>query len=208
MAEIRSAGATVLTLVAGVLIGIVLIGAVRYAAQEPVRGVHYHADWAIFIDGARLDLTGARYMEDVFQCMADPSQQNPEGRVHMHEGNHDVVHVHAAGVTWGHLLANLGFDIGDDYLYTDSIRLESGGEKSLKFVLNGSPVPTIKNLAIGDHDRLVISYGSETVEKVVETQFPAVGSDAMRYNEMPDPASCSGALEESQGERIRRAFWF
>jgi hypothetical protein len=196
------------TLLLGVVIGIALIGAVRYVAQEPVQGVHYHANWAIFIDGERLDLTGGRYMEDVFQCMVDASQQNPEGRVHMHESNQDVVHVHAAGVTWGHLIANLGFGVGDDYLYTDSGRFDRSAEKSLKFVLNGTPVPTIRNLGIGNQDRLAISYGGETIEEVVASQYTQVGSDAGRYNEMPDPASCSGAVEESRGDRIRRAFWF
>ena len=195
-------------LLAGIALGVAGIGAARYATQEPAHSVHHHANWAIVLDGSRLDLTQPRYMEDVFQCSVDPSHQDPEDRVHMHEGNHDVVHVHASGVTWGHLLANLGFGIGDDYLHTDKDRLENTGERSLKFILNGSPVSTIRNAAIGDQDRLLISYGSETVEEVIALQFPQVGSDAGRYNEMPDPASCSGAVEESTADRLRRAFWF
>jgi hypothetical protein len=197
-----------LALLVGVVLGVVGIGAARYATLEEEHPVHYHANWAIFVDGNRLDLTAPRYMEDVYQCMLDPSQQNPEDRVHMHEGNHDVVHVHASGVTWGHLLANLGFGIGDDYLYTDTQRLENTSEKTLKFVLNGRPVATIANAQIGNQDRLLISYGPESVEEVIGTQFPQVASDANRYNEMPDPASCSGHVEMSTGERLRRAFWF
>ncbi len=209
MAETRNGGgAVILYLLTGMVGGVVLVGGVRYLAQEPVHGVHYHANWAVFVEGKRLDLTGARYMEDVFQCMVDPSHQTPEGRVHMHEGNQDVVHVHDAGVTWGHLTANLGFGIGDDYLYTDSGRFESGAGKSLKFVRNEAPVPTIRNLLIGDGDRLVISYGLESIEEVVATQYPIVGADAHHYNQMPDPASCAGAVEESTGDRLRRAFWF
>jgi hypothetical protein len=195
-------------LILGAVIGVLLLSAARLVALPEHAHVHHHANWAVFIDGERLDLTDIRYMEDVFQCTMDPTHQRPEDRVHMHEGNHDVVHVHAAGVTWGHLLANLGFGIGSDYLHTDRARFETTPDRSLKFVLNGTPVRSISNLAIGDQHRLLISYGPESVEEVVATQFPLVASDAGRYNEIPDPATCSGAHEETFGERVRRAVWF
>lgn len=208
MSNQRNTAAYLLTLVLGIVLGVGLIGTARFATQEPEHGVHYHANWAVVIDGERLDLTANRYMEDVYQCMADPSHQNPEDRVHMHENNHDVVHVHAAGVTWGHLLANLGFGVGDGYFYTDRARYETDEERSLKFVVNGSPVPSIANRAIGDRDQLLISYGPETVDEVAAKQASMIAATASEYNEMPDPASCSGAMEEDLGTRLRRAFWF
>lgn len=192
----------------GVVAGVVLLSVLRLVGQPPEEHVHYHANWAVFVDGERLDLTGIRYMEDVFQCMADASQQRPEDRVHMHENDHDVVHVHASGATWGHLLANLGFGIGDDYLETERARYATEAERSLEFILNGSPVASIRNLPIGDQDRLLISYGPESAEEVMETQFPVVEESAAQYNTMPDPASCSGALEPTFGERLRRAVWY
>jgi hypothetical protein len=195
-------------LLIGTVFGILLIGAVRYATQESYEGVHYHANWAVFVDGQRLDLTANRYMEDVFQCTVDPTQQRPEDRVHMHENNHDVVHVHAAGVTWGHFIDNLGFGMGDDYLYTDAARYESAEDRSLKFVLNGTEVRTIRNRAIRDQDRLVISFGPETIDEVLAVQYPQVAVDAHHYNTMPDPASCAGPQNETTADRLRRAFWF
>ncbi len=197
-----------ITLIAGAVLGFLLIGATRFATQEHLHGVHYHANWAIFVNGERLDLTDTRYMEDILVCTADPSRQNPEERVHMHENNQDVVHVHASGVAWGHLMANLGFAFSDDYLYTDKARFENDSENTLKFVLNGMAVQSLNNRMIGDRDRLVISYGPESVDEVLEKQFPLVETSAARYNEMPDPASCSGAVEETMGDRLRRAFWF
>lgn len=195
-------------LVIGALLGILLLGSVRFAAQQPAHPpVHYHANWALYIDGARVDLTADRYMEDVFQCSADPHGQRPEDRVHMHENNHDVVHVHAAGVAWGHLLANLGFGVGDGYLETDSGRYANGDAGTLKFILDGRPLRSIRNEPIADGARLLISYGSETDAEVLETQFTSVAEDAPQYNTMPDPASCSGQEEEGLAERLRRAFW-
>jgi hypothetical protein len=195
-------------LAVGALVGILALSAARFVAQPLGDEVHYHANWAIFVDGERLDLTHAHFMEDVAQCRADPTRLHPEDRVHMHEGNHDVVHVHHAGATWGHLLINLGFGIGDDYLYTERGRHHDAEEGTLKFVLNGAEVASIRNRVIGDEDRLLISYGPEAVAEVLERQFPHVASNAGEYNHEPDPASCAGPAEVTLGERIRRAVWF
>jgi hypothetical protein len=189
----------------GVVIGALLLIGIRFALQEPPHAVHFHANWALMVDGQRVDLTAQRYMVDVLQCTIDPSHQAPEDRVHMHEGNHDIVHVHASGVTWGHFLANLGFGVGDDYLQLRDEMLRSDSTRTLKFVLNGNRVRSIRNLAVGDQDRLLISFGTETLEEVVANQFPTVAQDAGEYNTRPDPASCSGAHEETFGERLRRA---
>jgi len=208
MAERKGWGFLASVFVFGAVAGVLLLSAARFAAQPPRHTVHYHANWAVFVDGERLDLTDGRYMEDVFQCSVDPTRQRPEDRVHMHEGNHDIVHVHAAGVTWGHLAANIGFGVGDDYLFTDGARFESSPERDLKFVLNGSRVRSIRNLSIGDRDRLLISFGPETLEEVIATQFPVVAADADHYNHVPDPATCSGPQHESLSARLRRAAWF
>lgn len=194
-------------LLIGAVAGILLLGGLRFAFQPHEHGVHYHANWAVVIDGERLDLTGMRYMEDVFQCSVDPNLQRPEDRVHMHEGNHDIVHVHDAGVTWGHLLANIGFSVGDDFLETDRARYVEGEAGTLKFVLNGAEVPSIRNLPIGDRDRLLISFGPEAAEEAASNQFAVVESSAAEYNTLPDPASCSGQAEPTVGERLRQAFW-
>ena len=195
-------------LLAGAIAGVLLVGAARFAGQPHEHPVHYHANWAVFIDGERLDLSADRYMEDVTRCSVDPSLVEPEDRVHMHENDQDVVHVHAAGVTWGHLLANLGFTLSDDLLVTDAGSYVDDGSRSLKFILNGNEVRSIRNRRIGDLDRLLISYGAENVEEVVRTQYPAIQSSAESFNMLPDPASCSGQEEITLGDRLRRAFWY
>lgn len=198
-----------LALILGVVIGVVLFGALRFFGQpEATHGPHYHANWAVVIDGKRLDLTANRYMEDVFQCSVDPNRQRPEDRVHMHEGNMDVVHVHDAGVTWGHFLANLGFGVGDDYLETDQGRFTEGEGRALTFILNGRRINGIRNQPIANQDRLLISFGAESVEAVQAEQAVIVEENAADFNVIPDPASCAGAQEETLGDRLRRAFWY
>lgn len=205
----RGAGSTAGLLAAGAVIGVLGFGAVRLAAMPPVPHVHYHANWAVFVDGQRLDLSAPRYMEDVARCKADATKLEPQDRVHLHSGDDDVVHVHAAGATWGHLLANLGFGVGDDYLLTDrGQRYAAAPGRTLKFIVDGHEVTSIRNLLIEDQDRLLVSYGPETAAEVVRTQFPQVATTAAEHNTRPDPATCSGDAHEGFGDRLRRAFWF
>lgn len=191
----------------GLLAGILALGIARFAFAPWEELPHYHANWAVFVDGERLDLSADRYMEPVATCMAG-DQILPANRVHMHDNDDAVVHVHHTGVTWGHFVMNLGWSLGDDYLILDDGRqlVESSGG-SLKFVVNGFVVPSVRDRLIRSGDRLLISYGSETDQEALRTQFPDVATGAEELNDTPDPAGCAGADELSWGARLRRAFW-
>lgn len=194
---------------AGIVLGVLVLGFARLAFAPPEPSVHYHANFAILLDDERVDLSAERYMQDVSACQADPTRVLPQQRVHLHNNDPDVVHVHHAGATWGHLLTNLGFGLGDDYLVTDSgERYESTPESRLTFVVNGLPVPSVNNRVIAPGDRLLISYGPETPEDVTETQFTQVASNAGEFDVLSDPGTCAGPQEEGLGERLRRAFWW
>jgi hypothetical protein len=191
----------------GALLGILALGGVRFAFAPLGHATHYHANWAVFVDGGRLDLSDDRFMEEVSACRADDRGILPAERIHMHENDHDVVHVHHEGATWGALMANLGMDLGDDYLFlADGRRLFAGDGHSLVFVVDGLRVPSLRNRVVGSGDRVLISYttdppGAEAAE------FPRVGDDAEEYNLRADPASCAGHGELSPLERLLRAFW-
>lgn len=197
------------TLLAGVGIGVVVFGAVRLAALPPIESTHYHANWAVWVDGERVDLSHERYMEDVASCSADAANMTAHARVHMHEGNMDVVHVHHVAATWGHLLQNIEWGIGAGWLYTDDGRLLRDGEGGrLTFVLNGLVVPPADDRVIQPGDRLLISFGPEDPSTLLAERFPTVSSDAPEFDGNYDPAGCAGTPTETFGERVRRAFWF
>ena len=192
----------------GVVAGVLALGLVRLAIARPAPVTHYHANWRVVVDGQPLDFSADRYMEDVARCKADPTHMDPEDRVHLHNRDGDAVHVHAGGATWGHLLANLGFGLGRDYLVTDAgARLTSAPPRTLKFVLNGTPVDEVHNRLIGSTDRLLVSFGAEPLDSVVRSQFPQVASTAARLNTLPDPTSCSGPAAPTLTDRLRQAFW-
>lgn len=196
---------TVYTLT-GAVLGIIALVALRFAFVTPEEPTHYHADFALFANGERIDLSGDEYMEDVATCVAG-GMVLPRARVHLHDNNPDVAHVHHEGATWGHLLTNLGFGLGDEYLVTDGGEFYVEGEdRTIKFILNGRPQFSVRNELIQSGDRLLISYGPESEAEALRTHFPQVTSDAGDYNQREDPAGCGGDNEVTLWDRVRHAF--
>lgn len=190
------------------LAGVAALGAVRFVLAPLNHTVHHHANWAVFVDGERLDLSGDRFMEEIGACSASYQGVLPEERVHMHENNHDVVHVHHDGATWGALMANLDMALGDDFLRTaDGVWHQGDQERVLVFILNGIQVPSVHNRVIGSGDRLVISVTSDP-GSVMGSEYPQVADDAEEYNATMDPSSCTGGHGELPLlTRLRLAFW-
>ena len=138
-----------LTLGSGIVIGAVALGVARLLALPPAHAIHYHANFAVFVNGQRLALTASRFMEDISKCKADPMQQDPVDRVHLHSGDHDVVHVHAAATSWANLFTNLQMALGNEWMVLptgEALRPMAG--KHLRFVLNGVLVDGIANREI------------------------------------------------------------
>ncbi len=194
-------------LVVGALIGIVLLGAARFAFAPFHEHPHYHANFLVVVDGEPLDLSGDRYMEEVGACRVGDDVL-PSERVHMHDGVGDVVHVHHDGASWGHFFSVLGFTLGEDHLILDDGRRFFDGEGGrLRFVVDGRALPTLHDQVVRPGDRVLVSWGEEPMEEVLEEQFPQVSSDAPEYDERDDPAGCAGPTRMTPTERLRRAFW-
>jgi hypothetical protein len=195
------------TLFLGGLLGMLALGAVRFAFAPLRHATHYHANWAVFVDGQRLDLSGDAFMEDVAACRASDVGILPEARIHMHENDHDLVHVHHEGATWGALMANLGMNLGPAYLVlADGTHLAAGDGRQLVFVIDGLRVPEVHNRVVRSGDRLLISYTTDPAAAEA-AEFAQVADDAERYNDLQDPASCAGHGELSPLQRLRLAFW-
>jgi hypothetical protein len=196
------------TILAAALAGALALGLARLAFAPLNPSTHHHANWAVFVDGERLDLSGDRYMEEVSACSASDRGILPTQRIHLHENNGDVVHVHHPGATWGALMANLDMSLGDEHLFTaEGARYFDGEEgRSIVFVLNGIAVPSVHNRVVSSGDRLLISV-TDDPRSVVESEYPRVAADAPEFNERMDPASCAGHGALPLWTRMRLAFW-
>lgn len=189
----------------GLLIGVLGLLAVRFATYS-MPETHYHANFAVYINGQRETFKDATYYEEVKVCSLHGA--TPQARVHMHDEENGVVHVHDDAVTWGDLFANLGWSVGGDFIHTRTTLYQANDTDKVNIILNGqdlTDLTNIQNEVIHDKDRLLVSYGPSD-ENTLQSQFKTVPSSADSYDTRPDPASCSGGEETTWQQKLHHLF--
>lgn len=164
--------------------------------------VHYHANFALYINGQQDEFKSFTNYEEVAACSGE-NTFDPKSRTHMHEQVNSVIHVHDAGATWGHFTANLGYSLSNNLIETQQGIFQKTDTSKLRFILNGEAVDSIANQTIRSEDRLLIDYGSDS-DAIVMQRYANVANSAHENNEKPDPQSCSGGAKESLKNRFKR----
>lgn len=184
------------------LLGALTLVVIRFLTLED-KEVHYHANFAVFVEGERFAFDNFTYYEEVAACGGN-GIDSPKIRVHMHDNVGHVAHVHDNGVSWGHFFANLGFVNGDTVFKTANETYVEDENTEISFILNGEEVGTTANRTIGDEDVLLVSIGEASAEEL-QNQYDQIERDADFYNQNDDPSACSGGTPFSVGERLKRA---
>jgi hypothetical protein len=155
---------------------------------------HFHANFAMHINGERVDFSAVEYSEDIAGCSIT-GEITPKDRVHLHENNQDTIHIHASGVSWGHFFANNNFSFWENYISLDSGEMfQNNNIAKIQYVLNGKIKNNPFNRAIWSKDRLLINYGTQTEIELLEL-YETVSDNAGEYNAKYDPGSCWGTNE-------------
>lgn len=166
--------------------------------------VHYHANFAVAIDGVKYDFSPDKYMEEIAGCYKTEVDR-PQDRVHLHEKNGDTIHVHAGGVAWGHLFANIGWTLGSGVVWMDNGKAYGLGDGyKVRAVVNGEvfPVEKILNMSIASEDRLLLDISHDS-DEIVRGRMNLVKTDATEFNKKDDPATCSGQGDASILEKMK-----
>ncbi len=196
----------IVIVLASVLVGATIMVGVRFITYKP-NTVHYHANFALYVNGVRDGFKGPGFYEEVQACTSNESD-NPRSRVHMHNNVNNVVHVHARGVTWGQFFENLSYTLGDNTIETsDGVFVSAQDGSELQFVLNGEPVDTAANRPIKSEDVLLVNYGNDDTS-TIKSRYDVIPPDAHKYNERHDPASCAGSKPLTFLERLKVALGF
>lgn len=191
-----------LSLVIGFVVGVFWLTAVRFVLIKD-DSVHYHANFALYINGQRDKFDNFTFYEEVVSCSADGS--NPKERVHMHDNISDVVHVHEPAATWGHFFANLGYALGNDLVKTDDGVYIENDDNKLVFWLNGEKVDTVANRVIKSGDALLIDYGDSN-DQEIKNRYDQIVKNADEYNKRDDPSSCKGNKKPGFWEKLLATF--
>ncbi len=194
-----------LPLVIAAFIGIFAVVGFRYIYVKPHK-VHYHANFALFINGVQDKFDNPGYYEEVQGCW-DEHTANPRERVHLHGPDSHVIHVHDDAVTWSNLFSNLGYGLTNTLIQTGkSTYIDGTDNKNLRFILNGKTVRSIANEIINSEDTLLIDYGNDP-DSVLKARFEAIPHDADEFNQRNDPSTCTGSESETPLDRFKRALW-
>jgi hypothetical protein len=187
----------------GLILGVLLICGIRFATYAP-KHTHYHANFAVYLNGQRETFKDPSYYEDVAACTAYDNI-TPAERAHMHGNVNNVVHVHDDAVTWGQFFENLGWYIGDDFIKTDKQMYLADGANKLHIMINGQDytnLTAITNRVIGDQDKLLVSFGDISTT-ALKQEYSGIKNEAKKADETQDPASCSGHQSPGFTERLK-----
>ncbi len=193
--------------VSGVILGIVIVLGIRFATYH-VDSIHYHANFAVYLNGTQEEFKGPQYYTEAEMCTLDTAIQ-PSQRAHMHDNINNVVHVEDHAVTWGHFFTNLGWTISSTFIATPDGTIYKKNEiADIRILLNGQDYTNfgdIQNKVINDNDRLLVSFGDETTATLTK-QYDSVPSTAAKYDAASDPASCSSNHETTIQDRFNHMF--
>lgn len=129
------------------MLGVLTLFGIRFTTYKS-DDVHFHANFALYINGTKDDFKNFSFYKEVAACDVH-NIDDVEARVHMHDNNPGLIHVHAHGVSWGAFFSNLGYTLGNKAVTTDAGTYIDGQDgNSLKFLLNGEKVSSIQNKLI------------------------------------------------------------
>lgn len=191
----------------GILVATIVLLGIRYSTYSPPAHTHYHANFAVYINGEREQFKDNHYYEEVQLCdMHD--HVVPPARAHMHDHSSGTIHVHDDAVTWGQFFENIGWYVGPDFIRTPDHMYRADDANKLHIILNGDDVTglqTITNEVIGDKDRLLVSFGGAD-SAALQSEYKTVPSDAAKVDAEKDPAACGGEEAVTPKERMRHLF--
>ncbi len=192
-------------LASGALIGVFGFGLYRYTTID-FEHTHYHANFAVHINGEKEQFEGFAYYEELTGCSLDRGRY-PRGRAHMHEPENGLVHVHDEAVTWGGFFENLGFSVGRNHLSTPTATYIESEDLDITYVLNGKAlsVSNIASMEIKDTDRLLVAVGADKAESL-EFFDNVVPANAAEFNESSDPGTCSSGEDHGFTDRLKEVF--
>jgi len=117
---------------------------------------HEHVSILVRIFGDKFDFSG-------------PAFQIKNNWIHFEGGDGNTVHRHSSGVTSGYLFETLGINLTDEcFIFPDGREFCNNEDYSLKFYINHEPVPSILDYVGNEGDKILISYGDETLEQLDE----------------------------------------
>ncbi len=137
---------------------------------------HSHADFKVYINNAAIDFAQASYQGGHSGNESEEAECGNETQLaHLDNGDGDVVHKHATGVTWGYFFSELSMNLTDNCLVLDNETAfcNSNGAR-WRFFVNGSETGQLKDVEIRDLGRVLLTYNA--TDEQIRQQLASVTS--------------------------------
>ena len=159
---------------------------------------HAHADFAVWVNGQRLDFSDPQYMSG--SSHQEEEEAHPHEHLHeylhLHDGNGHVIHRHKPDLTLGNFFTSIGVEMIAGCLSLDAHQFAAldhgwiadfGRTQKLctdakfhwMFVVNGQKSPMDPNFVFADGDKILLTY---TAGDAWQEEWKQMTSDACLYS--------------------------
>lgn len=144
---------------------------------------HTHADFAVWVDGQKIDFSAERYMSGKDE--EDEEDHAKHGHkhdyLHLHDGIGHVVHRHKPGLTTGEFFASVGFRMEPTCIWLDTKeRVCNEGRRLWRMYVHRELRPFDPDYVFADADKILLDYGSS--EERIARELEYMTDDACRYS--------------------------
>jgi len=187
--------------IVGLLVGALAILGIRFLTYAPEQ-IHYHANFAVYINGKREQFKSPMYYEEISGSCALGKDVKPAQRAHMHDEVNDTVHIHDHAVTWGDFFMNIGWAVGPDFIRTPDGILQPDADHHITYLVNNHEISDISTEVVHDEDRLLVDFG-DTSAATLKKESNSVSHSAHQYDIGQDPAACLGNAKPTWKDRLK-----
>ena|SRR3989338_1156072 len=127
----------------------------------PLRSAHNHADIKVYILGGTIDFRLLQY-------------QLRDDLTHFENGDGDVVHTHATGITLGYIFKTLSMELTEECIKTNMGKKYCNDDNAMLKVFVKSrnsdweSISYAADYVIQDLDKILVTYGTESEEEIKE----------------------------------------
>jgi len=145
---------------------------------------HTHADFAVWMDGVRMDYSAEELMSGTStdEATHDEEHERHDPYLHLHDGVGHVVHRHKPGLTIGEFFATIDIGIAGN-CYSAHAPLADGeicGDHPFRMFVNGEERPLDLAYAFEDLDQMLFTNAVDDAE--AEEQLQRLTDDACLYS--------------------------
>ena len=144
---------------------------------------HTHADFALFIEGERMDFSDAKYMShgDNYDKEEHEAHGHQHDYLHLHDGVDHLIHRHKSGLSVGEFFGSLGMQFTSLCMTDDTGRsVCRDGSKRWRLFINGEERAYNPNYVFKDMDQVLFTFGSDDAQ--IAEQIKAMTNDACIYS--------------------------